>query len=447
MQSLNFENLNIGDIVLTVPKTKWHNIGNLGMSTSLYVVQSVDTENLTAVVANIGNGTANLLTTSTDGQTTIAPMSGNDPAITCEAFQMSHEEAIETRMGERTQAERLLGHHLESRLDTITPRPVDQFIEDFYAKAHSTDQGTNSYVSDITAGYRLMRDLLEGVRDMYDKESAKEATLLEAIREESSKVYTQIMALVKEADIKYVYSPEVVTFTTQAPYCNPRTFRVGTSIMREDEPYTITRVSATRAYITDINGEEVGYISSSKADGLKFTIKNAPVEDKRHRNKWEYATHPAISEPNRCNYSPSPVRPIRAHHQSTGYFNRAPITRHRTTTKAVSPVVTKHSTRDVTGATHNIAHNSGTELLFGTTLSGAKIWTQTATPANSNPVRNVIFAKLKYCRLPNGSSSTSISFNNCMMTAGKIVKKLPNIAKSIKESVATELKSMISTLL
>lgn len=73
MQSLNFENLNIGDIVLTVPKTKWHNIGNLGMSTSLYVVQSVDTENLTAVVANIGNGTANLLTTSTDGQTTIAP--------------------------------------------------------------------------------------------------------------------------------------------------------------------------------------------------------------------------------------------------------------------------------------------------------------------------------------------------------------------------------------
>jgi hypothetical protein len=293
MQSLNFESLSIGDVVLTASTTKWHNIGNLGMNTCLYVVQSVDTENMTAVVANTGNGTANLLTTSTDGQTTIAPMSGNDPATTCEAFQMSHEEAIEKRMGERTQAERLLGHHLESRLDTITPRPVDQFIEEFYAKAHSTDQGTNSYVSDITAGYRLMRDLLEGVRNMYDKESAKEATLLEAIREESSKVYARIMALVKEADIKYVYSPEVVTLTTQAPYCNPRTFRVGTSIMREDEPYTITRVSATRAYITDINGEEVGYISSSKADGLKFTIKNAPVEDKRHRNKWEYATYPA----------------------------------------------------------------------------------------------------------------------------------------------------------
>lgn len=237
MQSLNFESLSIGDIVLTVPKTKWRNIGNLGMNTRLYVVQSVDAESLTTVLADTSNGTANLLTTSADGQTTIAPMSGNDPATTCEAFQMSHEEAIETRMGERTQAERLLGHHLESRLDTITPRPVDQFIEEFYAKAHSTDQGTNSYVSDITAGYRLMRDLLEGVRDMYDKESAKEVALLEAIREESSKVYIQIMALVKEADIKYVYSPEVVTLTTQAPYCNPRTFRVGTSIMREDEPY------------------------------------------------------------------------------------------------------------------------------------------------------------------------------------------------------------------
>lgn len=139
----------------------------------------------------------------------------------------------------------------------------------------------------------MMREILEGVRDMYDKESAKEATLLESIREESSKVYSQIMELVQEADIKYVYSPEAVTLTTEAPYCAPRTFRVGTSIMREGEPYTITRVSTTRAYITDINGEEAGYINSTKSDGVKVTIKNAPSEDKRRRNKWEYVTYPA----------------------------------------------------------------------------------------------------------------------------------------------------------
>lgn len=112
MQSLNFEALNIGDIVLTVPKTKRRNIGDLGMSTSLYVVQSVDTENLTAVLADTSNGTANLLTTSADGQTTVAPMSGNAHATTCEAFQMSHVEANEKRMSERIQAERLLGRHL-----------------------------------------------------------------------------------------------------------------------------------------------------------------------------------------------------------------------------------------------------------------------------------------------------------------------------------------------
>lgn len=33
MQSLNFETLNIGDIVLTNPKLKWHNIGNMGLFT------------------------------------------------------------------------------------------------------------------------------------------------------------------------------------------------------------------------------------------------------------------------------------------------------------------------------------------------------------------------------------------------------------------------------
>lgn len=293
MQSLNFESLSIGDIVLTVPKTKWRNIGDLGMSTSLYVVQSVDAESLTAVLADTSNGTANLLTTSADGQTTVAPMSGNAPATTCEAFQMSHVEASEKRMSERIQAERLLGRHLSTRLDTLTPRPVDQFIEKFYAKAYATDKDISSYVSNVAAGYNMMREILEGVRDMYDKESAKETALLETIREESSKVYSQIMELVQEADIKYVYSPEAVTLTTEAPYCAPRTFRVGTSIMREGEPYTITRVSTTRAYITDINGEEAGYISSSKSDGVKVAIKNAPAKDKRRRNKWEYVTYPA----------------------------------------------------------------------------------------------------------------------------------------------------------
>ena len=293
MQSLNFESLSIGDIVLTVPKTKGRNISDLGMSTSLYVVQSVDAENLTAVLADTSNGTANLLTTSADGQTTVAPMSGNAHATTCEAFQMSHVEANEKRMSERIQAERLLGRHLSTRLDTLTPRTVDQFIEKFYAKAYATDKDINSYVSNVAAGYKMMREILEGVRDMYDKESAKEATLLESIREESSKVYSQIMELVQEADIKYVYSPEAVTLTTEAPYCAPRTFRVGTSIMREGEPYTITRVSTTRAYITDINGEEAGYISSSKSDGVKVTIKNAPSKDKRRRDKWEYVTYPA----------------------------------------------------------------------------------------------------------------------------------------------------------
>lgn len=293
MQSLNFESLSIGDIVLTVPKTKGRNISDLGMSTSLYVVQSVDAENLTAVLADTSNGTANLLTTSADGQTTVAPMSGNAHATTCEAFQMSHVEANEKRMSERIQAERLLGRHLSTRLDTLTPRTVDQFIEKFYAKAYATDKDINSYVSNVAAGYKMMREILEGVRDMYDKESAKEAALLESIREESSKVYSQIMELVQEADIKYVYSPEAVTLTTEAPYCAPRTFRVGTSIMREGEPYTITRVSTTRAYITDINGEEAGYISSSKSDGVKVTIKNAPPKDKRRRNKWEYVTYPA----------------------------------------------------------------------------------------------------------------------------------------------------------
>ena len=101
------------------------------------------------------------------------------------------------------------------------------------------------------------------------------------------------MELVQEANIEYTYSEDVALLTAQRPYSIPRAFRVGTSIMREDEPYTISRVSATRAWVTDSTGEEVGYISSSKADGLKFTNKKSSTVDKLYREYGDYTSYPA----------------------------------------------------------------------------------------------------------------------------------------------------------
>ena len=293
MQSLNFETLNIGDIVLTNPKLKWHNIGNMGLFTGMYIVQAVDATNRAVVLSKADSTSTNLLVATDDNQFTLTPMDTEDPQPIAEAFQMSHDEAVDMRLSERIIAEHLLGVHLESRHDSMLPLPVSEFIESFYKEAHSIKKGTNSYISDITTGYQMMRQLMDTVRDMCDKESAKETRLLNSIIEESRKAYAQIMELVQEANVEYTYSEDVALLTAQRPYSIPRAFRVGTSIMREDKSYTISRVSATRAHVTDNTGEEVGYISSSKADGLKFTNKKSSTVDKLYREYGDYATYPA----------------------------------------------------------------------------------------------------------------------------------------------------------
>ena len=293
MQSLNFETMNIGDIVLTNPKLKWHNIGNLGLFTDMYIVQSVDATNRAVVLSKADSTSTNLLVATDDNQFTLTPMDVEDPQAIAEAFQMSHDEAVDMRLSERIISEHLLGVHLESRHDSMLPLPASEFIESFYKEAHSPEKGTNSYISDIATGYQMMRKLMEGVRDLYDKESAKETRLLNSIIEESRKAYAQIMELVEEANIKYTYSEDVALLNAQRPYSIPRAFRVGTSIMHEDKPYTITRASATRAHVTDSTGEEVGYISSSKAGGLKFTNKKSSTVDKLYRGYGDYATYPA----------------------------------------------------------------------------------------------------------------------------------------------------------
>lgn len=293
MQSLNFETLNIGDIVLTNPKLKWHNIGNMGLFTDMYIVQAVDATNRAVVLSKADSTSTNLLVATDDNQFTLTPMDTEDPQPIAEAFQMSHDEAVDMRLSERIIAEHLLGVHLESRHDSMLPLPVSEFIESFYKEAHSIKKGTNSYISDIATGYQMMRQLMDTVRDMCDKESAKETRLLNSIIEESRKAYAQIMELVQEANVEYTYSEDVALLTAQRPYSIPRAFRVGTSIMREDKSYTISRVSATRAHVTDNTGEEVGYISSSKADGLKFTNKKSSTVDKLYREYGDYATYPA----------------------------------------------------------------------------------------------------------------------------------------------------------
>lgn len=278
MQTLDFDTMNVGDVVLINTKSDWRNIAGLGSQTDAYNVMSIDVANRVAVLSHMDNGFSSLLVANEDGEMTRTPMSNNDSQTVEDVFQMSHADAVEFRLAERISAETRLSSLISSHRSFTSPHPVSKFIDDFFTKARFVDKGANTYVPDTATGYKVMGELLEGVRNLYTEESVKEAALLNSIIEESCKVYTQVVELIQSAGIDYTYSSEVTTLGARSLSNIDRTFRVGTSFMHEDMPYTISSVSATRAHVTDTTGDEVGYLSSSKADGLKLNIKKPSNE-------------------------------------------------------------------------------------------------------------------------------------------------------------------------
>lgn len=167
MQTLDFDTLNVGDVVLINTKSDWRNIAGLGSQTDAYNVMSIDVANRVAVLSHMDNGFSSLLVANEDGEMTRTPMSNNDSQTVEDVFQMSHADAVEFRLAERISAETRLSSLISSHRSFTSPHPVSKFIDDFFTKARFVDKGANTYVPDTATGYKVMGELLEGVRNLF----------------------------------------------------------------------------------------------------------------------------------------------------------------------------------------------------------------------------------------------------------------------------------------
>lgn len=296
MQTLDFNTLNTGDILITRSNQSWIQVHQLGLHEMAYVVQHVDTQNSAAVIARTGNeSTQYILSVDEYGRFTITPMVNTDNASRVdEVFQMSAQEAQVMRLSARLKAERDLSHYLQSQYDNKTPNSVDKFIENFYKGSYMAGEYPTTFIMDMAKGRNLMNELIEGATDVYDAESEKENAVLDKVIAESRKAYDKVVATIKEAGIEYAYNEEAVTLVQpDADYGSraPRTLRIGTAIVDKETPYIISRITSTRAYVTDAQGVEVGYISNTKANGLTLNFKEAPEGD-TNRHYLAYSCNP-----------------------------------------------------------------------------------------------------------------------------------------------------------
>lgn len=270
MQTLDFNTLNTGDILITRSNQSWIQVHQLGLYEMAYVVQHVDAQNSAAVIARTGNeSTQYILSVDGHERLTITPMVNADNARRVdEVFQMSAQEAQAMRLSARLKAERDLSHYLQSQYDNKTPNSVDKFIENFYKGSYMAGEYPTTFIMDMAKGRNLMNELIEGATDVYDAESEKENAVLDKVIAESRKAYDKVVATIKEAGIEYAYNDESVTLVQpDADYGSraPRTLRIGTAIVDKETPYIISRI------LTLHNLNEVIENRPRKLGIIKFT--------------------------------------------------------------------------------------------------------------------------------------------------------------------------------
>mgnify|MGYP000949030128 CR=1 FL=1 len=283
MQALDFNTLSIGDIVLLRNTYRtWARVSLLGLRGVTYLVQHVDVANSVAVVTPARSRDAlYLLSAAPDGGFTLEMMNAAiDTTRIEEAYQLTLEEAQEMRLDARLKAEVDLDTHLGAPYNTNTPNSVDKFIRDYYKNAHPDGAWPTTLIPNPDAARTLMSNLMDEAMRRYEEESEKENAVLDQIITESRKAYNKAVAAIQEAEIEYTYNPEAVTlvqpnadsYSARAPH----TFRIGTTIMHKETPYVISRLTNTRAWVTNAEGTEVGYIANTKADGLTLNLKEIP---------------------------------------------------------------------------------------------------------------------------------------------------------------------------
>lgn len=288
MRALDFSVVKPGDIILVVdPSPLEHDPRHvLEYCTSKNVVTA--TNGVDSLVMTNTNYPAAVLTeliTKTPQGFMCEPLNGmSEPKLLpaeC-LYHFTFEEFKQSRMDERIAAQSKLARSMRFWYGTEAPFPkavakaVEQALEDKMGKHMS-----NANVVNIESAHKVMGEVVEVTEKVYRDIITESLGIMDELIQRANDANAEVTAIAQSLN-PWRNDGEAVTVTRQykGALDYRTTFRVGTGIMTNSgDAYFIESVTKSRAYVINPQtGEQVGYLSCMKANGVKLKFENGAVK-------------------------------------------------------------------------------------------------------------------------------------------------------------------------
>lgn len=296
MRTIDFSAVKPGDIIVVVDPSPLE-------QDPRHVLEYCTSKN----VVTATNGVDSLVMTNTDYLAAVStelitktpqgfmcePMNGaSEPKLlpTECLYHFTFEEYKSARIDERISAQSKLARSMRFWYGTEAPFPkavakaVEQALEDKMDKHMS-----NVNVVNVESAHKTMGEIIEVTEKAYRDIIAENMGVMDELIQRANTANAEITAIAQSLN-PWRNDGEAVTVTRQnaGTLEHRTTFRTGTGVLinsgtgalsKSGDAYFIERVTKSRAYVINPQtGEQVGYLSCMKANGVKLKFENGAVK-------------------------------------------------------------------------------------------------------------------------------------------------------------------------
>lgn len=283
MRNIDFSTLKTGDVLLTVIPSTIEGYYFFGGEENLWVVEGVNREPSTATVVSVGRADSSYILTVNDGEVLLSPKSGAPEVIKpVKVMQYTHEEATTAGLFHRVQAERKLCDFVMYSHKNNIARPVHNAIEKAYRAAHP-EFYPSTQLDDTLTAWERMRGIWRVAHEAYKTLNGSDLSVIDEMLAVARGTVAEIVAAMDATEIEYNPGKEITITQAVTEGFSTReysvTFREGATASVRGVPYLITRLTKSRAHVTDYTtGEEAGYLTFTKSKGAILKLNNGDEE-------------------------------------------------------------------------------------------------------------------------------------------------------------------------
>lgn len=298
MRNIDFSTLKTGDVLLTVLPSDIEGYYFFGGEENLWITESVNRESSTATVVSVGRADSSYILTENNGEVILSPKSGAPEVIKpVKVMQYTHEEATSAGLFHRVNAERKLCDFVMYSYKNNIARPVHNAIEKAYRTAHP-EFYPSTQLDDTLAAWERMRGIWRVANEAYKTLNDSDLSVIDEMLAVARGTVAEIVAAMDATEIEYRPGKEITITQAVTEGFSTReysvTFREGATASVRGVPYLITRLTKSRAHVTDYTtGEEAGYLTFTKSKGVILKLNDGTEEWAGHT---EYTEIPASTE-------------------------------------------------------------------------------------------------------------------------------------------------------